>query len=88
VAAAPSLVSVPILATLHLLLALYSVIPRPGSLPFGVAQELVLSLWTAAPLLLGLASLRLILAESILPAVLAIVLGHLLVWRGLRRGLG
>jgi len=85
--AAPSPAAALLVVVLHLFLALYVVIPRPGSLPLSVFQELLLSLWTAAPAMALLASLRLVWPESWLPAFAAVLLGHLLVMRGLRSGL-
>ena len=82
--AAPSLGVALIALALHLFLALYVVIPRPGSLPLTAFQELLLSLWIVAPLFVALASLRLIWPSSPVPAYLAVLLAHLLVWRGLR----
>ncbi len=86
--AVPSLAVALLALTLHLFLALYVVIPRRGSIPLTVFQELLLSLWTVAPLFVALASLRLIWPSSPLPALAAVLLGHLLVWRNLRTGLG
>ncbi len=62
---------------------------RVGGLsPLGELQRLRLSLWTgAAPLLLA-AALRLIWAESLVPALAGLVAGQLLLYRALRRGLG
>ncbi len=85
--AAPSLTVALIALALHLSLAIYLVIPRRGAVPLTAFQELLLSLWTVAPLLVALASLRLIWPGSPLPALIAVPLGHLLVWRGLRGGL-
>ncbi len=85
--AAPSLAVALIALALHLSLALYVVIPRRGAIELTALQELLLSLWTVAPLLVALASLRLIWPGSPLPALIAVPMGHLLVWRGLRGGL-
>ncbi len=85
--AVPTPAAALLVVVLHLFLALYVVIPRPGSLPLTVFQELLLSLWTAAPAMAVLASLRLVWPESWLPALAAVLLGHLLVMRGLRGGL-
>jgi hypothetical protein len=85
-AAVPSLASLPVLVVVHVGLGFFAVIPRRDAIPLGLTQGLVLSLWTTAPLLIGLAPLRLLEKASIIPAVLAILLGHLLVWRDLRVG--
>ncbi len=85
--AAPSLAVALIALALHLSLALYVVIPRRGAVPLTASQELRLSLWTVAPLFVALASLRVIWPGSPLPALIAVPMGHLLVWRGLRGGL-
>ncbi len=85
--AAPSLGAALLALALHLFLALYVVIPRRGSIPLTVFQELLLSLWMVAPLFVALASLRIIWPSSALPVIAAVLLGHTLVWRGLRRGL-
>ncbi len=85
--AAPSLAVALIALALHLSLALYVVIPRRGVVPLTAFQELLLSLWTVAPLFVALASLRVIWPGSPLPALIAVPMGHLLVWRGLRGGL-
>ncbi len=85
--AAPSLAVALIALALHLSLALYVVIPRRGAVPLTAFQELLLSLWTVAPLFVALASLRVIWPGSPLPALIAVPMGHLLVWRGLRGGL-
>ncbi len=85
--AVPSLAVALIALALHLLLALYVLIPRRGAVPLTAFQELLLSLWTVAPLFVALASLRVIWPGSPLPALIAVPVGHLLVWRGLRGGL-
>ena len=82
--AAPSLPTVPLLVVLHLLLALFVVVVISGPVTLSVIEELRLSLWTVAPLLALFAVLRLIWPTSWLPAVVAVLLGHLLVWRGLQ----
>ncbi len=85
--AVPSLTVALIASALHLSLALYVVIPRRGAIELTALQELLLSLWTVAPLFVALASLRVIWPGSPLPALIAVPMGHLLVWRGLRGGL-
>ncbi len=85
--AVPSLTVALIASALHLSLALYVVIPRRGAIELTAFQELLLSLWTVAPLFVALASLRVIWPGSPLPALIAVPMGHLLVWRGLRGGL-
>ncbi len=85
--AVPSLAVALIALALHLLLALYVLIPRSSAVPLTAFQELLLSLWTVAPLFVALASLRVIWPGSPLPALIAVPMGHLLVWRGLRGGL-
>ena len=74
----------PLLA-LHLALALYVVIPRIDLAKLELRQELVLSLWTVAPLLVVLAPLHWIWPLGAWPAATAVLLGHLLVWRGAQR---
>ncbi len=85
--AVPSLTVALIASALHLSLALYVVIPRRGAIELTAFQELLLSLWTVAPLFVALASLRVIWPGSPLPALIAVPMSHLLVWRGLRGGL-
>ena len=85
--AAPSIDAAAAWIGLHVVLALYVVIPRGGAIGLSVRQELCLSLWAAAPLLVVLAGLRAIWPDSWLPAVGAGLLGHLLVWVGVRRSL-
>jgi hypothetical protein len=82
--AAPSLPTVPLLVVLHLLLALFVVVAVSGPVTLSLIEELRLSLWTVAPLLVLFAVLRLIWPASWLPAVAAVVVAHLLVWRGLQ----
>lgn len=83
-AAAPSAGALAPLVGLHLLLALCTGIPRRGSIPLSWLRWLKLSLWTVAPLLAAAAGLRLLWPPSLLPACVAILAGHLLVWHGLR----
>ncbi len=53
----------------------------------GPREALRLGLWAVFPLLALAAPLRLAWPSSALPALAALLLGHLLLWRGLRRGL-
>jgi len=55
--------------------------------PLGAREQQRLSLWTAAPALLAAAPLRLVWADSALPALIGVCAGQLLLWRALRRGL-
>ncbi len=55
--------------------------------PLGVREWQRLSLWTAAPALLAAAPLRLVWADSALPALIGVCAGQLLVWHALRQGL-
>ncbi len=58
-----------------------------GRTPLGELQRLRLSLWTGAPPLLLAAAFRLIWPESLAPGLAGLVVGQLLLYRALRRGL-
>jgi hypothetical protein len=51
-------------------------------------EYLRLSLWAVAPLLWLAAPLRLLEPDTLAPGIFAVAVGHALLWRGVRRGLG
>lgn len=74
------------LAALHVALGLSVGALTRGATGLGAREALRLSLWPAAPLLLLAAAFRPL--GSVAPALAALSCGQLLLWRGLRRGLG
>ena len=86
-AATPSWAQLPILVGLHGVLSVAVLLLQGKRHALGPLQQQRLSLWTVSPLLVALAPLRWFWPDSVLPAVLAVLSGYAVLWRGLRRGL-
>jgi hypothetical protein len=86
--AAPTPASAGLTIALWLALCTAGTVLHRSASGLSLREWLRLSLWTAAPALLVAAVLRLLWPGSALPLLVAVVAGHVLLWRGVRWGLG
>ncbi len=86
--AAPGLQAAGLAVTLWLFLCMLGTVIYRSSSGLSLREWLRLTLWTGAPMLLVAALVRLVWPGSALPVLAAVVIGHALLSRGVRSGVG
>lgn len=80
--------ALPLVALLGLAAAAAGALAGRRAHEMGLYEYLRLSLWAVAPLLWLAAPLRLLEPDALAPGIFGVGVGHALLWRGVRRGLG